>query len=270
MENSRGFTLSEELYHKSKRLSSSAIKQLAISAKHYKVNYIDSESKDTPAKKLGRLFHKAMLEPEEFRDRFIVEPKFDKRTKIGKQGYADFILDLDPKAISVSSNDYDSLIPMLDVILETEILRKILKDSMKEFTIFWNDEEWGEKCKARFDILTYSDFIVDIKTINDASSDDKISKDIFKWGYHISAYWYIRAFEKHFKRKCKKFVWVFIESGKPHGIKIVECEGAWIELAEKKIEQAQYNLKQARQTKKWECYNADPRVILPIDWMYYS
>ena len=49
------------------------------------------EMVQTPALLEGRVQHTVFLELDKFNDEFVIEPKFDRRTKAGKDEYEDFM-----------------------------------------------------------------------------------------------------------------------------------------------------------------------------------
>ena len=65
----------------------SALVSLLHSPKHY---YADLQRgrKVTPAMEFGTAFHTQVLEPERFAVEFVVKPKFDLRTTVGKENSA--------------------------------------------------------------------------------------------------------------------------------------------------------------------------------------
>jgi len=65
-------------------LSYSALKAYAKSPNHY-LMYVGREFVETPAMVLGSALHCLVLEPQEWSKRYITAPKFDRRTKAGKE-----------------------------------------------------------------------------------------------------------------------------------------------------------------------------------------
>jgi len=75
--------------HKREYLSTSALKAFAKSPNHY-IQYVNREVEPTPAMELGSAVHCAILEPDEWHDRYSVIPKIDRRTKAGKAAWETF------------------------------------------------------------------------------------------------------------------------------------------------------------------------------------
>ena len=70
-------------------VSSTGLKKMLISAAHFQAN-LKREQKPTPALEIGRAVHALILERESYAARFAVAPVINRRTKVGKQEWADF------------------------------------------------------------------------------------------------------------------------------------------------------------------------------------
>ena len=79
--------MSDEAYHASPEFSSSQLKDMNRSAAHFYVNNVSKEAQKetTNAMSFGTLVHTMFLEPEQFEKEFVIAPKFDRRTKAGKE-----------------------------------------------------------------------------------------------------------------------------------------------------------------------------------------
>ena len=83
------------------RLSFTSLSKLLESPRHFVEYYTSSSIFSSPALEYGTLVHTLILEPNEFDNRYIIEPVFDKRTKAGKEEYQRFIEEAgDKKTIS--------------------------------------------------------------------------------------------------------------------------------------------------------------------------
>ena len=73
---------SNEVYHQSKAISSSALKTIYKKSVYH---YLNQAPRYGGALQLGSAIHTAVLEPEKFYDEYYISPKIDKRTKAGKE-----------------------------------------------------------------------------------------------------------------------------------------------------------------------------------------
>jgi len=144
------------------------------------------EKEPTQAKALGHAFHEFLLEPERFALDYVIPPKVDRRTKIGKETWATFEAE-HPHAIPIAHEEAASYVGMRESILAHETARELLTGrGASEVSLVWLDAETGRTFKARVDrigeIAGYS-FLVDVKTTKDAS-ERSFQKDISNYGYH--------------------------------------------------------------------------------------
>lgn len=138
------------------------------------------------AQALGHAFHVCLLEPERFDLEYVVPPKFDRRTKVGKLGWADWELH-HPHALLIDQDEAALFRRMRDSVLSHTTARELLTGAgASEFSIIWQDETTGLLCKGRIDrvgALGGYSFIVDVKTTRNAS-EKAFSKDVASYGYH--------------------------------------------------------------------------------------
>ena len=73
-----------QVYHSGEAISHSGIVQLLKSPEHY-LQYKMGSVEPTPAMEFGLAFHSFVLEPEAFSKDYVLAPKFDRRTKEGKE-----------------------------------------------------------------------------------------------------------------------------------------------------------------------------------------
>ena len=88
----RVFGLSNEEYHAGPGVSKSQLDQIAESPATYiwaKNAPVDEEK--LKAFDMGSAIHCLLLEPDEFKDRFIIAPPFNRRTNTGKAEEAEFL-----------------------------------------------------------------------------------------------------------------------------------------------------------------------------------
>jgi hypothetical protein len=90
----------DDEYHKPNGyVSSSQLKNLLRSPAHFQ-HSLNSEHQETPALTIGRAVHCLALEPEKYPERFAHLPEgINRRTKAGKEAYADFLEHAEGKTI---------------------------------------------------------------------------------------------------------------------------------------------------------------------------
>jgi hypothetical protein len=88
-------------YKKAEGLNSTFLRKIAS----HSIAHALIEKDPTPAMELGRAFHKFALEPDDFNSEYAVAPKFDRRTKAGKESYEIFQTKNDGKTL-ISEDDF--------------------------------------------------------------------------------------------------------------------------------------------------------------------
>ena len=104
-----GVSISQSEYRANPAISSTDIKRMAQSMAHFKYFQDNPEDNDTQALQFGRAYHKYCLEPYDFSNEFVVAPNIDRRTKSGKEEYANFLAKADGKEV-ISQETMDSIV----------------------------------------------------------------------------------------------------------------------------------------------------------------
>ena len=116
--------------HKRSYLSTSALKAFAKSPNHY-IEYVNGERKATPAMELGSAIHCAILEPDEWHDRYTIVPKVDRRTKAGKEAWELFQKSSEGK--TVLTDEQHRTMDMARIAVHADPLAKNLIDTAVAF-----------------------------------------------------------------------------------------------------------------------------------------
>ena len=177
----------------------------------------------TPAMEFGAMVHKHLLEPQTFADEYAIAPNVDRRTKAGKEAWNAFAIENFNKLI-VSADDFDQADDMVNAVMSHPIAQQLL-GGKHEVPLFWTDEDTGELCKCRLDILTELDgkpVVVDYKTATSAMTD-KFNAAIWQFGYHLQAYMYTEAVMKNMGlTERPRFIFIVQEKKAPYSVNVVE------------------------------------------------
>lgn len=168
--------MSNDEYHACPEFSSSQLKDMNRSAAHFYVNSITKEAKKeaSTAMNFGTLVHTMFLEPEQFENEFVIAPKFDRRTKVGKEEAAAWEQANEGKML-VSEEDVENASRMSENLRSLSIY-KAMQDNygMAEASFFFTDPVFGLNLRIRPDwhIAPCKAFpnglIIDLKTTDDA------------------------------------------------------------------------------------------------------
>ena len=211
---------SQEAYFGTPALSNSGITQIKDCPARFKHGQT-AIRRQTDAFLFGGVFHCLALEPEEANKRYLLK-KEDGKTKAGKEEKA-----------SAESNGLELVKPDMfgsaQSMAKSVIAHKyagglIRRATHKETSIYWQESINGHaiNCKARLDAILdiNSDGIttmaLDLKSTQNASPQ-AIQRDIYKYGYHRQAAWYLRALlAVHGQETSNAFSFVFVEKEPPH------------------------------------------------------
>lgn len=181
------YDISNEDYHGSQGISRSQLLHLNKSPYHFWYKTIsgeDAKENPTTSMNIGTAFHGMLLEPEKFESQFLVMPNLDRRTKAGKEMYAQFMAESEGKTI-LTQDEYWRVYEMVEKISQHEIVATLLEGAKFEQSIFWTDKETGIQFKSRPDIWSPS-MIVDLKTTANANYYS-FQRSAMDYGYFLQA-----------------------------------------------------------------------------------
>jgi hypothetical protein len=219
--------LSNEDYHKDEGLSASMLKLLAQSPAHLKFH----QREETEAMAIGTAVHTAVFEPERFEAEYVVAPKLDRRTKAGKDAWAEFEAAMSGKKI-LAENIYDKVTGMAASVKRHPIAGPLTQDGEAEVSVYWNAGIVCDRipyevlCKARPDYLKEADGkvnIIDLKTCEDARLEF-FMRNAWNYGYHIQAAHFINGCNSALENPVGLFAFIAVEKKPPYAL-IVHVAG---------------------------------------------
>jgi exodeoxyribonuclease VIII len=134
----------------------------------------------------GDAMHAICLEPERLKSEFVVMPKYDLRTTVGKADKAAFVAAHDESKI-LTTDDHKKLTLMYESVMAHPEARALIEaEGIAEGSWFWKDAETGLECKCRPDKQIGSR-LVDVKTTPDLA---KFCYSVEDFRYHVQDPWY--------------------------------------------------------------------------------
>lgn len=157
--------------------------------------------KETPAMRLGKKIHHAVLEPSDFRSKYLVEPVFEGRTQKGelttslnctevKRAKAAWYSDIPNGSVVVTAEERDLIFDCVESILEHPQGADLFKNGRSEVSGFFKDEETGILLKLRADFLSHDNLsLVDLKS-TESSDEYRFGSQTFKqrWDFQMGMY----------------------------------------------------------------------------------
>lgn len=214
--------MTEKEYRQHPAISRSELFKISESPEKFKY-YQEHPEEPTPSLIFGQLIHAMALQPETVNDLFAVAPNVDRRTKAGKEAYAQFESEAENKTV-VTADMYQQAKEMCEALGRHKFVQKLFKGE-KEKVFFWNDDLTGEPCKCRTDVLTELGdnlIIVDLKSTENAQTE-AFMKSAIKYGYDFQSAMYSKGVEVNTGKK-PIFVFVAIEKNPPYAINILQAD----------------------------------------------
>jgi len=204
----------------------------------------------TPEMELGTAFHCLVLEPDLFKQRYTVAPKFDRRTKDGKAAYAEWQADNADKT-PLAIEDYKLIHAMADGLRRNTRARASVEVAGEaERVVLWDDPDTGCPLKMRADRILANEIIVDLKTTNDVRPDSW-ARTVHNLGYYRQAALYQAGVRVALGIDCE-VVFVAVSKRPPHETGCFVLDADAIRLGHAENEATIRELVERRATGNWE------------------
>lgn len=231
--------MTNDAYHAGPGISKSHLDRIRSgSPLHYWHQYLNPEREPevkTPDLIKGSAIHAAILQPDLAEELVIIGLPHDRRSKDNKQAWAEFELKHAGKFI-LKPDDHDEVLRIRDRVWSHPAAPGLLTRGSAEQSFFAMrdvpdgeggvliDNDTGEiiqelvKCQTDF-IRDDWDFIVDLKSTNDAS-EVGFGKSSANYRYPVQAAWYQDVLDAAFGRHPKNWVIIALEKDAPYAIGI--------------------------------------------------
>ncbi|WP_097732796.1 exodeoxyribonuclease VIII [Escherichia coli] len=193
------YGISNENYHAGPGVSKSQLDDIADTPALYlwrKNAPVDTTK--TKTLDLGTAFHCRVLEPEEFSNRFIVAPEFNRRTNAGKEEEKALLMKCASTGKTVITAEESRKIELMYQSVMALPLGQWLVESAghAESSIYWKDPETGILCRCRPDkIIPEFHWIMDVKTTADIQ---RFKTAYYDYRYHVQDAFYSDGYEAQF------------------------------------------------------------------------
>ena len=217
-------SLSQQEYRGLDAIGKSDLDLIAKSPAHFKC----AVREETAAMTLGSAVHCAVLEPDRFAMDYVMAPGIDRRTKVGKEQFAEFEAANHGKTV-LSMEDGMLCHHLAQSVLSHALAAPLLVGAMPEVSALWSDAEFNVRCRARFDALTPGGWIIDLKTTTD-SSPRGFAKSVANFRYHVQAAWYLDGYQIATGGDLPVgFLFVAVEKTPPYAVALYELDAESLE-----------------------------------------
>ena len=251
-----------EEYHRHPSVSKSQLDQFAKSPAHYLAS-LATPRKETPAMRIGSLFHGLVLEPESVK--IAVAPVCDKRTKDGKATWEAFCLE-NAGAEIVTADEGEMLNGMAESVRKHPAASALLSGAgIAEGSCWWYDDQSGELCRCRPDFYREDGIIVDLKTTEDASLEG-FTKSVAKYRYAVQAAMYADGVEWATGTTVKAFAFIAVEKQPPYAVQCFQLDFQATEAGRVTYKNLLLDLADCKIAKKFPAYSDKVETISLPNW----
>lgn len=259
----------KDYYKDHDRVSCSMLKDFLGWRPDYRDFYVTKrrEREETESMKVGKAFHKLLLEPATFDLEYHCPPdgmNIKRNTKEGKANWE--ALEEDPRILLTTDQRYE-IECMKDACHRHEQVNAALKvEGVREQSFFSECEETGLLLKGRPDIALSNGIVLDIKTSSDVSKDAWL-RQARSLRYHMQAAFYLDCLSRF--TRAKIFVHVVVGRYEPWPVVVYRLKERAIENGRLMYQAALKDLAYCIETDDW----SDPAEhgIIEIDfpeWHY--
>ena len=256
--------LSNAAYHALDAVGKSDLDMIAKSPLHWK----QAVREETPAMRIGSAVHCAVLEPERFATDYAVAPDGDKRSKAGKEAFAEFEAAHAGKPI-ISMADWALCEEIQHAVRMHPGAAALLQAGQPEVSALWNDAEFNVGCRARYDWLTPDGLLIDLKTTQDASPAG-FAKSCATFRYHVQAAWYLDAYQKAAGDLPLGFIFIAVEKTPPYAVALYELDAEAVDLGRALARRDLARYANAREFGVWPGYSEAIQPLSLPKWATYA
>lgn len=267
-----------EAYHADiKRIGKSGLDLVHQSPAHYYARYLDPNrewEEQTPELLLGSLIHTAILEPEKLTLDYVVAPKVDRRTKVGKDEW-DVFLQMNKGKDFVTQDQWDIAQRIRDAVYKHPVARELLEmPGEVEQVLNWsipvtlqNGKPLMVPCKAKPDKRLQANIILDVKSTKDAKPEH-FARSVVNYRYDVQAAWYRDGHNYSLGADIDAFVFIAVEKEPPFGVSVVYVPEQIFELGRKKYQRDLAVYAEALNSNQWPCYPLEAVELQLPEWAY--
>lgn len=147
-------------YRRLRAVNWSTLREMKRSPMHYRYR-LEHPPEETPAMRLGRAIHTAVLEPDAFPLEYVV---YDGPRRAGAE-WQEFALVNAARTI-LKRDEYETALDVRDAVLGHKLAARLLRRGRTEVTLQWVDPETRIRCKGRLDHLR-GDVLTELKSSKD-------------------------------------------------------------------------------------------------------
>lgn len=238
-------------YHEGPELSSSGLKELALSEAHYAASRANRPQRNEI---IGTLTHMRVLEPHLFASK-VEAIEGHRGGKEVKQAVADAVA---RGKIVCKPEEYEKVIQMGAAIMLHPHAKKLFVGGVAERSFYWTDQDTGAPCRCRSDYFIEKKMIVaDIKYFSNLS-DFELQRQVRGMKYDWSAAFYEDGIRAVTGASVEVFAHVFVEEprfpGDHVGVRVITLDDMDLDKAREQYRPLVEKFAKAHKTGIWPSY----------------
>jgi hypothetical protein len=255
-----------EVYHGDKaRMSSSGVRKVLQSPRHFLTMWCNEVEEDKDHFRIGRAAHLLLLEPEKFRELYLVQPDFGAMQSSKNRAARDeWRSQQHPQAVIVTEKELNNLVGMAEAVLEHPIASALLKNGKPETTLHWTDEDTGVYCKARPDYISVDPtgdvHLIDFKTTRDIRSGI-FADDAYRMRYGTQLAFYHDGLVRAMGRQPTTVTLIAVEKEPPFEAAVYCLTDDWIERGQEEYQHALRIYRRCRDTGKFPAHQSNASIL---------
>ena len=252
-------------YHASAGISKHGLDLIRHAPAKYWHQHCNPQEEQTPAMRFGTLAHLAILEPEKFSDETFVMPSCDRRTKEGKEVYAEAMRQAAGRMV-ITPDEQDQLAAMRESLMADKACKTALgHQEYVEASLYWIDPAEDVQCRCRPDLIRKDGIIVDYKTTDNATPGAFL-RTILNFRYHVQAAFYADGYQQVTGQECPTFLFVAQEKKPPYLSAVYMVDEAMIQAGRRAYQEDLATYKNCRETGNWFGISSKPITLTLPSW----
>ena len=240
-------------YHDHPALSASKLKQAVTgTALDYWARHVDpmrQPFKPSDAMRQGSLVDCLLTQPERMSELYRVAPTVDRRTKAGKEAWADALADAGDAEL-ITQEWMDTATRIRDCLLSDPVAADYLGGEGQE-PGFWHDTELDASCRYMPDCeIPERGLLVDLKKARDASPRG-FQRQAYALAYDLQMAHYSEGYRSRYGELPREVALVAYEWEWPHNISVNLFTTAMLDEGYRRREEAVMLIKECEATGLW-------------------
>lgn len=225
----------------------STLKHILRSPLHYR-HILETGFSPTPAMQFGTAVHLAVLEPEQFRARYVVAPDFGDMRSSKNRAARDEWIEERPGVQTLTLAECERILATAGAVLAHGPARELLSGADVEQGIEWVDAATGVTCKGRLDAVGPL-YVVDLKTavsVEPWAFQQRSAKLL----YHAQLAFYVDGY-KAATGQDRGAAFIAVESADPHDVAVFELGDDALAVGRDVYHQALVQLVECEKSGSW-------------------